>query len=149
MNVLAPVSTIMSTDLKTLTPSEPVGKAKELFEKHPIHHIPVVGFKKIIGILSKTDLMYFLRGKIRGRGDELLEETRLRAWKVEEIMNANVVTLEKDDTIMKALDIFERNQIHCIPVLDGEILSGIVTPHDIILKVREEALKKMDKAVSK
>ena len=144
MNVLAPVSSIMSTDLKTLLIEDAVIKAKELFDGHNIHHIPIVGFKKIIGIISKSDLLHFLRGSGRGRGDEILEATRLRAWKVEELMNKEVFTLQQEDTIMRALDIFKNNQIHCIPILDNEELVGIVTPHDIILKVREEAMNQLE-----
>lgn len=147
MNVLAPISTIMTANLTTLLPDEPLAKAKELFEKDNIHHIPVVGFQKIIGILSKTDLLHFMRGSIRGRGDELLEATRLRACSVGEIMNNDVFTLEKTATIFEALDVFKNNQIHCVPVLDGEVLVGILTPHDIILQVRKEGMQMVDKLV--
>jgi acetoin utilization protein AcuB len=144
MNILAPVSSIMSTDLVTLLSNEPLAKAKELFEKDNIHHIPVVGFKEIIGILSKSDLLHFMRGSIRGKGDQILEETRLNAWKVDEIMQKDVLTLQKTDTIINALDIFKNNRIHCIPILDGTTLVGIVTPHDVIMKVREEGMKLID-----
>lgn len=144
MDVLAPVSTIMTTDLVTLLTDEPLAKAKKLFEKDNIHHIPVVGFKKIIGILSKSDLLYFMRSA-KGRGDQLIEETRLRSWKVDEIMRKEVFTLQKNDTIIQALDIFKNNQIHCIPILDGEVLVGIITPHDIILEVRKEGMQMVDK----
>ncbi len=147
MNALAPISTIMSTDLKTLHPDDAVEKAKAIFEANNIHHIPVVGFRKILGILSKTDLMHFLRGYVRSRGDELLENTRLKAWKVEEIMQEEVVYLDEDDTMMKALDIFRMNRIHAIPILRGEELVGTVTPHDIIQQVREEAMKEVEKEI--
>ncbi len=138
MDVTAPVSTIMSTDLKILQADDALEKAKALFEQHNIHHIPVVGFKEIVGILSETDLMHFLRGFARGKGDELLEQTRLRAWKVKEIMNKNLNTLTKDASIMEALEVFKLNQIHCIPILEEKALVGIITPHDIILKLVEE-----------
>ena len=56
MDVLAPISSIMTPNLITLTQSDSVAKAMELFEKENIHHIPIIGFSKIIGILSKSDL---------------------------------------------------------------------------------------------
>lgn len=147
MDVLAPVSSIMSTSLTTLMQDEPLARAKELFEKENIHHIPVVGFRKIIGILSKSDLLHFMRGTIRGEGDEILERTRLRSWLVKEIMNEGVFCLQQKDTIIQALDIFKNNKIHCIPILDEESLVGIITPYDILMKVREEGMKKVDKVV--
>lgn len=148
MDILAPISTIMSSNLTTLLQDEPLAKAKELFEKENIHHIPVVGFKKIIGILSKSDLLHFMRGTIRGRGDEILERTRLRSWEVKEIMQKNVFTLQKTATIFSALDAFRNNQIHCIPILDGEILVGIITPYDILMEVRKEGMQLVDKMVT-
>ena len=142
MDLTASVSTIMTTELKILQAEDPLEKAKELFEKHNIHHIPVVSFKKITGILSKTDLMHFLRGFTRSRGDELLEQTRLRAWKVNEIMNEKLITLTINNSIMDALKVFKLNKVHCIPVLEEEEeLVGIVTPHDIILKLVDEGEK--------
>lgn len=147
MDVLAPISSLMTTNLITLTQDAPLARAKELFEKENIHHIPIISFRKIIGILSKTDLLYFMRGTIQGRGDELLEQTRLRSWRVSEIMHKNVSTLQKGDTIFQALDYFKNNLIHCVPILDGEELVGILTPYDIIMAVRKEGMQMVDKMV--
>ena len=62
MNTLAPVSSIMSTELITVNPKDPLIDVKNIFDQNNIHHVPVVRFKKIVGIVSKTDLMYFLKG---------------------------------------------------------------------------------------
>ena len=140
MNVLNPISSIMTKNLHVLMPGDSVKKAKDLFETHQIHHIPVVGFKKILGIVSKSDFLYFIKNYQEGSGDEYVERTRLNAYKVEEIMTKKVLTVQKEDTIMKALEIFARNQFHCLPVLDGEVLVGIVTPYDFIKKVIKEGL---------
>ncbi|MCB0644425.1 MAG: CBS domain-containing protein, partial [Phaeodactylibacter sp.] len=55
MNLNAPVSTIMTTNLITVNPEDPIQKVNEIFEKNNIHHIPVVRYKDIVGIISKTD----------------------------------------------------------------------------------------------
>lgn len=47
MNVLAPVKTIMSTDLLTVTPADKLTLVKEIFDEHNIHHLPVVRFKEL------------------------------------------------------------------------------------------------------
>jgi len=140
MNVLNPISRIMSTDLKVLSPEDSMKKAQDIFETHKVHHIPVVGFKKILGIISKSDFLYFIRHVEKGSGDELIQRTLLNAWKVEDVMTKEITTVQKDDTTMKALEFFARNQFHCLPVLDGEVLVGIVTPYDFIKKVIKEGL---------
>ena len=140
MNVLNPISTIMSTDLKLLMPDDPMKKAQDLFETHQVHHLPVVEFKKILGIVSKSDFLYFIRHVEKGSGDDLIQQTLLNSWKVEEVMTKKVETVQKNDTIMKALEFFARNKFHCLPVLDGDVLVGIVTPYDFIKKVIKEGL---------
>ncbi len=52
-----PVSKIMSTDLVTLNLANTLFDAEKLFKKNKIRHIPVVNDRKIIGILSLTDLL--------------------------------------------------------------------------------------------
>jgi acetoin utilization protein AcuB len=56
MNAFAPISTIMSSDLVTVNPEDNLLIVKKLFESHTFHHLPVVRFRKIVGIISKTDL---------------------------------------------------------------------------------------------
>lgn len=59
MNAYAPISTIMETDLVTVNPEETLLAVKKIFEQHSFHHLPVVRFKKIVGIISKTDFQHF------------------------------------------------------------------------------------------
>jgi len=62
-------------------------------------------------------------------------------------MHENVFCLQKTDTIFSALDAFRNNQIHCIPILDGEVLVGIITPYDILMEIRKEGMQMVDKMV--
>ena len=73
-NPLAPVSTIMTTDLITLSITDNLWAAKELFDKHKIHHIPVVRYRDIVGLLSKTDLDLFYNGYCKGKEAEVEKE---------------------------------------------------------------------------
>lgn len=138
MNVLAPISTIMSTELITITPGESLIAVREVFEKHNIHHIPVVRYKEIIGLISKTDYLYFKHGCVGGIGEKEKETYQLNQWKAEEIMTSKLAKLESDDPIRTALDLFRLNRFHALPVLKEGDLVGIVTPHDIIEALANE-----------
>lgn len=135
MNLALSVTTIMSQNLLTIKGRDPVGKAKAIFDSYNVHHLPVVHFRTIKGILSKADLNHFLKGSVRGDNNGILEESRLRSWKVEEIMNEEVVTLTAENSISDALDIFKLNKVHCLPILENDQLIGILTPHDFILSL--------------
>lgn len=134
MNVLAPVKTLMTTNLITVNPGDKLVKIKEVFENNKIHHIPVVSYKQIVGMVSKTDFVYFMRGFSRNEEDRFVNEARLRAYKAEDIMTKGLAKLTPNQRINVALEIFLENRFHAIPVIDetkGELV-GLVTTFDII-----------------
>ncbi len=142
MNILAPVSTIMTKELKTVSPTDDLLSVKQIFDSHNIHHIPVVRFKEIVGMISKTDFLAFLMGdEVMGQAPRMSMEERLKAHKAEEIMTKGLAKLEPDDRINVALELFKLNRFHAIPVVTaaGELV-GILTPHDIIKTLAEESV---------
>jgi acetoin utilization protein AcuB len=138
MDIKAPVSSIMTTELKTIRSDDNLMTVKELFEQYDFHHLPVVDDDQISGILSKSDFLYFLRGYTNNDIDRFIEAAKLRAFKVEEVMKKELVTLKPSHAIKEALDIFEDNKFHCIPIVEEEELKGIVTPLDIIKALNAE-----------
>ena len=141
MNVLAPVSTIMSTELITVNPEDPLTLVKELLEKNHIHHIPVVRYKEIVGIISKTDVLYFLKGLGDDSHEKMMNEIRLKNYKAESIMTKGLAKLESTDRINVAIEVFKENLFHAIPVVDDGKLVGIVTTHDIMKALSEEKVE--------
>lgn len=140
MNVLAPVKSIMSTGLITVNPADKLTVVKEVFDTHNIHHIPVVRFKEIVGIISKTDFLHFMRGFSRNDEDRFVNYARLRAYSAEDIMTKGLAKLTPDDRINVALEIFLANRFHAIPVTENNDLVGIVTTFDIIKALAVEEI---------
>lgn len=140
MNILAPVKSIMSTELITLSPQDKLSEVKEIFEKHNIHHIPIVRFKSIVGLVSKTDFLFFIRGFQRSEEDQFVNEARLRAYTVQDIMTTGLAKLAPTDRINVALDIFLTNRFHAIPIVENDELVGIITTFDIIKALNNETI---------
>ena len=141
MNVLAPVKSLMTTNLITVNPDDKLIKIKEIFEKNKIHHIPVVHGKDMVGLISKTDFVYFMRGFNRSEEDKFVNEARLRAYKAEDIMTKGLAKLNPNARINVALEIFMENRFHAVPVVEdnGELV-GIVTTFDIIKALAAEEI---------
>lgn len=138
MNVLAPVKTIMSTNLITVNPKDKLTVVKEIFETHRIHHVPVVRYKEIVGMISKTDFMYFMRGFNRNDEDRFVNEARLRAYNAEDLMTIGLAKVTPDERINVVLEIFKENRFHAIPVVENNELVGIITTFDIISTLADE-----------
>jgi acetoin utilization protein AcuB len=141
MNIIAPVSSIMSTHLITVNPEDNLEKVKACFEEHNIHHLPVVRYKEIVGIISSTDFHSFMRGFVKNDQDAILEAVRLRTWKAADIMTGKLAKVEANDQIRTALEVFKTNRIHALPVLTNGELVGIVTTYDIIRALAEEPIR--------
>jgi len=132
MNAFAPISTIMSSDLVTVNPEDNLLIVKKVFETHTFHHLPVVRFRKIIGIISKTDFEHFTGALSHFADDRFVNENRLERTKAEDIMTKGLGKLEPEDRINVALEIFSKNWFHALPVVKNEELVGIVTTQDVI-----------------
>jgi len=140
MNVLAPVKTIMSKDLITVAPTDKLTIVKEIFDENNIHHLPVVRFKELVGIISKSDFLHFLRGFSPNEEDRFVNFARLKAYNAEDIMTKGIAKLDPEDRINVALEIFMVNRFHAIPVVKEGDLVGIVTTYDIIRTLAKESI---------
>jgi CBS domain-containing protein len=64
-----------------------------------------------------------------------LEEYRIMAKTVAEIMTANVEQVAPADTISKVAQAMKRIDVGSIPVVDGGAICGLITDRDIVLRV--------------
>lgn len=139
MNILAPVKTIMSTKLLTVNPEDKLSRIQELFDQHNIHHLPVVRFKELVGLVSKTDFLHFIRGFNQNEEDRFVNEARMRAYTAQDIMTTGLAKLNPNDRINVALELFMVNRFHAIPIVaENNDLMGILTTFDIIKAVSQE-----------
>lgn len=138
MNTKAAVSTIMTTNVLTITPDDQVKVAKEIFDLNKIRHLPVMEDEKLVGILSGSDLLHFLRYLDKDSQEPYLNDLRLKNYKVGEIMQTNLATVDHEDTIHSILEVFSQNVLHALPVLKNGELVGIVTTQDIIKALLKE-----------
>lgn len=138
MNLLAPIKTIMSDKLITISENDPLSKVDEIFIENKIHHIPVTDKGKLIGMISRSDFLFFKRGFNDNDMDDRLEKLRLKSHTVGEIMTKHLAMMDSDQKINVALEVFKENLFHAIPINEGGRLVGIVTTFDIIKNLAED-----------
>jgi CBS domain-containing protein len=134
MNIQTPVSEIMTRQIITANADDRVIKVKNHFEKNNIHHIPVVDeIDQLLGIISKEDFLKLSYHVSLDTGGISFSEKWYDNTKASEIMTKYPVSLDPDDTIGLAADIFMSNKFHALPVVENDQLVGIITTHDILL----------------
>ena len=59
MNIQAPISSIMTTDLMVVQAEDKVVIVRDIMDVNEIHHVPVVNFNKLVGLISgeKTETL--------------------------------------------------------------------------------------------
>ncbi len=134
MNPNRPISEVMTSKLVTVGPQATARTIKDIFDQHEFHHLPVVeGNEKLLGIISKQDfykVAYVLSLQTTGR---TWSEKEYEVLTARDLMTDHPLTLEPDDTIGLAADIFLANQFHAIPVVEDERLIGLITTHDLLM----------------
>ena len=144
MNLMKPVSTIMTRELITVNPKDPLAEVKRKFDESNIHHLPVVRYKELVGMISKTDFLFFLRGFAQNEMDRLIEEARLNAFRAEELMVTKLAKVGSNEPIRTAVELFKINRFHALPIVDDGELVGIVTTHDIIQALADDPISLRD-----
>ena len=139
MNIKAPVSTIMTTDLMMVKTDDKVVVVRDIMEANGIHHVPVVNFNKLVGLISKSDLLHFLKGMNYNSYQDLMNDVRLKNYTAEEIMTEDLECLQPEDSIEKAIELFQKNRFHSIPIVkENNALVGILTTFDILNMIVEK-----------
>ena len=127
MNTEAAIRTIMTTDVISIRTEDTLLKLEEIFNENPIHHVLVTESRNLVGIVSKNDVMKWMWKALSGE----ISSDRSNV-KVKDIMTKDPLTVDCDDSIGLAADIFLANKFHSLPVTDGDELVGIITNHDLI-----------------
>ena len=107
--------TVVSLDV-----NDKVGRATELFKTHGISQMPVLDDKKLVGILTESDLLHHL---VSGR---VSTDTTTA-----EVMERKVSTVALNASSSELPRIFERGEV-AIVVDDAREVIGIVTKLDLI-----------------
>jgi len=126
-----PISRIMTKDVITLTLDDSLFSAEKLFKKYHIRHIPVVENDGIIGMLSLTDLsrISFVDSYNDGQS---IDTAIYNMLTISQVMANNPKKVSSDSTIKDVAALLASKEFHALPVVDNDILVGIITTTDLL-----------------
>ena len=132
VQIEVPVSTIMTTDLITVKVKDGLDKAEHLLKKHKIRHIPVVEGRKIVGMLSINDILRISFADGAFREEEDISASIYDMFTIRHLMRSKLETVTSENTIKEVAQKFVQSEYHSLPVVDDDILVGVVTTTDLI-----------------
>jgi len=113
------IGRVMSKGLITVSPVKDIREAVDLMLRNNISSLPVVEDGKLVGIITKTDLLRVYNEKCKGR------------WKVSDLMTKDVITVTENHTIAHVTNLMEENKIGRIIVIKDSEPVGIITSENI------------------
>lgn len=126
------VEQIMTKKIFVIDISSPLLEAKKKFDTHPIRYLPVVSKNKLVGILSKTDIMRLSFGDIYGSDETSVDASLFDMLSIEDVMTHRPKIISPSDSINKVTAILVKEEFHALPVLDNETLVGVITTTNVI-----------------
>ncbi len=118
----------MKTNVFTLPPDAPISEAIKLLNDNHIRHIPIIDKdKKVIGIVSDRDV----RDASPSIFTKQVDPKELKNA-IKTIMSSPVVTVHPLDFVEEIAAIFYEEEFACVPVVQDDILVGIITEKDML-----------------
>ena len=148
MSRQSPVSSVMTTDVLTFSPDQPVSEAMRTMVEREVDGAPVVDAAgRVVGMLSTGDLIvpessihFPLVIEILGATLELpsakrqFDEDLRKALgsTVGDLMHDEPVTIEPTDTIEEAATLMHERKVSRLPVVDDSGLVGLISRGDVL-----------------
>jgi CBS domain-containing protein len=138
MKKRVPITTIMTKNVVTLTTQDHLETAEEIFKRQHLRHIPIVEGKKIVGLLSYTDLLRISFADAVTDYDTEVDTSVYNLFSIEQVMIKNVITVSPEATIKEVAEFLTTQEFHALPVVENDKLLGIVTTTDLIKYLLEQ-----------
>jgi CBS domain-containing membrane protein len=128
---------VMSRDVQFASPQTTLEQAWKMLASHHLKTLPVLQQGKLVGIVSLSDLVgpAMQRGQFSWRG--LFGRKVVR---MEQVMSRRVVSVSSQHPLERLLPLLCEQGMHCLPVLDGDQLVGVVTQTDLVAGLKRQLL---------
>lgn len=136
------IESIMTREVMTVQVRDDLQAARDLIIKNKIRHVPVLQGKKLVGIISRTDINRLSFSTLfteEGEGEG--EEEVFDMLTIAQVMTHKPRVVTKGVTIKEVAKILTEEEFHALPVVDekdSSKLVGIVTTTDIIRYLLEQ-----------
>lgn len=136
MKQRVPVSQIMAKALIVVDPTKKVSEVNDLFAHYNIRHIPVVEGTKLVGMVSKNDVLKLGYGT--GDVDQATLNAIYDTYQLKDVMVKEPLTVSADTNIKEVAEILSTQSFHSLPVVENGDIAGMVTTTDLVKYLLEQ-----------
>lgn len=148
------VKDYMKTKVRKVRPTYSIFKVAEMLSKYHISGAPVVRGEKVVGIITESDIIRFMKLDMSKTHSELVAEPhalsvlllslikdhldvkkhleQLSKIRVKDFMAKNIISVSPNESIIEAANLLEKHSIDRLPVIENGNLVGIISRCDLI-----------------
>jgi CBS domain-containing protein len=148
------VSEIMTSDPVTVSNAHTLGDVVALLSEHRISGVPVVSRNRLVGMVTKTDIINSINvydkvnkseeafsliiGLLESKDRKVKQSlSRMMNRKVSKLKQKKVISVDVDEDIYKSAALINMHSIDRLPVTKNGKLVGIISKTDIILALEK------------
>lgn len=130
-------ASVMSRDVQFASPHTTLEQAWKMLSSHHLKTLPVLEEGRLVGIVSLSDLVGPAMTQSRG---SLFR--RRKPVRMAQVMSRRVVSVSSQHPLERLLPLLGEQGLHCLPVLDGDSLVGVITQTDLIAGLKRHLLSR-------
>jgi predicted transcriptional regulator len=134
------VKDIMVKEVATLDINDELSLANDIMRLGRIRHLPVVEGSRLVGIISERDLFRSSLAQALGYGGQASRDL-MKTMRIKDIMVTGVITIPPDMELCDATKLMVEEKIGCLPVVEDNLLVGLITETDILMQYVKECGK--------
>jgi len=129
------VEDLMTESVIKISQDATIMQAAHLLLRHQINGLLVSeekGSDNIVGVLTTTDLLGLVHQALSSSIHRMTELDKLGKLFVKDVMGKEILRVQKDAKLARAISIMHKQNKHTIPVYDGDTLVGVIGRHDVL-----------------
>jgi CBS domain-containing protein len=134
------VHEVMTDRPRVVTPETTVSDAAQLMKDDDIGSLPILDGEQLAGMVTDRDIV--IRAVAEGKDP--------RGMPVREVASRELVTVNADEELSRALQLMASQQVRRLPVVDDDgRLVGILAQADVAVEAKEKDVGEMVEEISK
>ncbi|WDY59714.1 HPP family protein [Pseudomonas sp. PSKL.D1] len=132
-------ASVMARDVQFASPDTTLHQAWQMLTAHHLKTLPILQQGKLVGIVSLSDLVgpAMQQGRFNWRG-----LWRRKPVRMAQVMSRQITSVGSQYPLERLLPLLCEQGLHCLPVVDGEQLVGVVTQTDLIAGLKRQLLSR-------
>src|SRR3989338_3042102 len=117
------IENIMSEQPIKVKEDVPLGSVAHLLLRYRINGVLVVrngDDHKLVGIFTTTDLLNLVDKALGKKHQRIAELKKVAQLPVGQVASRNIISMQKSDTVAKAIAVMHKKQVHTIPIFDKD-----------------------------